>query len=174
MDSGYVVMLLGEFVISSVLTRCNKNLKQRTDQRYSPQKDQGDRPWTDQCYDSVLQLSFIQKVKEKTSSRHEGMLTQKTQREERPPAQFWLLFLHIFSLPHEPALCKLGYPGGCLFYLRSYSGPPTSLYSTFVGFSPLCLLAATILDSFFLFYLSMPKKKNYSFETNRLEISCVC
>lgn len=65
---------------------------------------------------------------------------------------------------------------GCfyLFYLRSYSGPPTSLYSTFVGFSPLCLLAATMLNSFFLFYLSMPKKKNYSLETNRLEISCVC
>ena len=59
MYSGYVVMLLGEFVISSVLSRCNKNLKRRTDQRYSAQKDQGDRPWTDQCYDSVLQLSFI-------------------------------------------------------------------------------------------------------------------
>ena len=116
MDSGYVVMLLGEFVISSVLSRCNKNLKQRTDQRYSPQKDQGDRPWTDQCYDSVLQLNFIQKVKEKTSSRHEGMLTQKTQREERPLAQFWLLFLYVFPPPPGSALCNLGQPGG-LFVL---------------------------------------------------------
>lgn len=59
MDSGYVVVLSGEFVISSVLSRCNKNLKRPTDHRYSPQKDQRDRPWTDQCYDSVLQLSFI-------------------------------------------------------------------------------------------------------------------
>ena len=39
-----------------------------TDQSYS---------WIDQCYNSVLQLSFIQKIKENTSSRHEGMLTQK-------------------------------------------------------------------------------------------------
>ena len=59
MDSGYVVMLSGEFVISSVLSRCNKNLKRWTDQRYSPQKDQCERPWMDQCYDSVLQVSFI-------------------------------------------------------------------------------------------------------------------
>ena len=39
------------------------------------------------------------------------MPIQKTRREERPPAQFWLLFLYVFSPPPEPALCKLGQPG---------------------------------------------------------------
>ena len=38
------------------------------------------------------------------------MPTQKTQREEKPPDQFWLLFLYVFSPPPGPALCKLGYP----------------------------------------------------------------
>ena len=33
---------------------------------------------TDQCYSSVLQLSFIWKIKENISSRHEGMMTQKS------------------------------------------------------------------------------------------------
>ena len=63
-----------------VLSRHHKNLKQRT---LRP----SDRPClssrADQCYSSVLQLSFIQKIKENTSSRHEGMPTQKTRREER-------------------------------------------------------------------------------------------
>ena len=49
---------------------------------------------------SVLQLSFIPKIKENTSMTCEGMPTQKTQREERErercPA---LLFLYVFSLP---------------------------------------------------------------------------
>ena len=56
---------------------------------------------------SVLQLSFFWQAKENTSLRHEGRPTQKTQREEKP-AQFWLLFLYVFSPPPEPALCKLG------------------------------------------------------------------
>ena len=47
----------------------------------------------------VLQLNFIWQAKENTSSRCEGRPTQKMQREERPEAQFWLLFLYVFSLP---------------------------------------------------------------------------
>ena len=83
----------------------------------------------DQCYSLVtaqfkqwtrvpaqLQLSFIWQGKENTPSRHEGGPTQKTQREEKPEAQFWLLSLYVFSPPPEPALCKLGKPGG-LFVL---------------------------------------------------------
>ena len=85
----------GEFVISSVMSRHNKNLKRRMDQ----------------CYSFVLQLSFIQKVKENTFSRREGMPTQKTQREERPTAQFRLLFLCFFSPPPGPVICKLDQPG---------------------------------------------------------------
>ena len=45
------------------------------DQRHSSRRDQ--------CYNSMLQLSFIWKTKENTSSRPEGMPTQKTRREER-------------------------------------------------------------------------------------------
>ena len=56
----------------------------------------------------VLQLSFIWQAKENTSLRHEGRPTQKTQREEKATAQFWLLFLYGFSPPPEPALCQLG------------------------------------------------------------------
>ena len=76
----------------------------------------------DPCYSSVIQLSFIQKAKENTSSRHEGRPTQKMQRDEKPPAQFWLLFLYVFSPPPESALCKLGQPGG-LFVLPAVLTP---------------------------------------------------
>ena len=55
----------------------------------------------------VLQLSFIWQAKENTSSRDEGWLTPK-RREEKPTVQFWLHFLHVFSPPPEPFLCKLG------------------------------------------------------------------
>ena len=46
----------------------------------------------------VLQLCFIWQTKENASWRREGWLTQKMQREVRPEAQFWLLFL----CPHPP------------------------------------------------------------------------
>ena len=55
----------------------------------------------------VLQLSFIWQAKENTSLRYEGGPTQKMQREEKPPAEIWLLFLYDLSPPPEPALCKL-------------------------------------------------------------------
>ena len=81
------------------------------DQHYSPRTGQHQSSWMDQCYCSVLQLSFIQKIKETTSSRPEGMTTHETRIErERPPA-FWLLLLSVFSPLPGPALCKLGQPG---------------------------------------------------------------
>ena len=124
----------GEFVIFSVLSCSSKNLKQ----------------WTDHCYSSMLQLSFIGQAKENTSSRHEGGLTQKTRREEKTEAQFWLLFLCFFlpalSLPYV----NWSSQEGCLFYLRS-SLWFSDLCSIFTGFSLLCFLATTTLDFFFLF-----------------------
>ena len=100
----------------------------------------------------MLQLSFIWQAKENTSSRREDWPTQKMQREERTPAQFWLLFLYVFSFPPEPALCKLGWSGG-LFVLTEVLtlvlGPSFVLFSQ--AFSFLCLLATTVMDSFFLF-----------------------
>ena len=70
----------GEFVISSVLSRCSKNVKQ----------------WTDHCYSSVLQLSFIWQAKENTSLRRKGWPTQKVQREDRGPI-LAPLFICFFS-----------------------------------------------------------------------------
>ena len=73
---------------------------------------------TDQCYSSVLLLSFIQKIKGKY--RREGMPTQKTRRGEREracahgrerPQALWLLFLYVAPPSPGPALCKLGQPG---------------------------------------------------------------
>ena len=49
-----------------------------TDQHYSLRMDQCYSSQMDRCYSSMFQLSFIQKVKENTSLRYEGMLTQKT------------------------------------------------------------------------------------------------
>ena len=43
---------IGEFVISSVLSQHNKNLKRQMDQCYIP--------GTDQCYSSVLQLFYLE------------------------------------------------------------------------------------------------------------------
>ena len=72
--------LLGECVISPVLSRYSKNLKRQMNQ----------------CYSSVLQLSFIWQAKENASSRCEGGPTEKMQKEEKPQAQFWFLFLYVF------------------------------------------------------------------------------
>ena len=46
--------VLGECVISSVLSHHNKNLKQQTLHLLACHSS-----WTDQCYSSVLQLSFV-------------------------------------------------------------------------------------------------------------------
>ena len=83
------------------------------DHHYSPRTDQCHSLWIDQCYSprvekcfsSVLQLSFIQKVKENTSWRPEGMPNQKARGEERPLAQFWLLSFVSFS--SSPGACTL-------------------------------------------------------------------
>ena len=128
--------MLGECVISSVLFHHNKNSKRQTsvtsDRCYSSQTALRYSSWTDQCHSSMLQLSFIWKIKENTSLRHEGMLTQKTWREERVrarergkgkererkcegeggrdreregPLDFWLLFLYVFFF--SPWACPM-------------------------------------------------------------------
>ena len=86
------IRIVRGLAISLVLSHHNKNLKHHS-------------PRTDQCYSSVLQLSFILKVKENTSLRTEGMPIQKIQK-ERPPAQFWLLFLYVFFFS-SPWACPL-------------------------------------------------------------------
>ena len=83
----------------------------------------------DPCYSSViahfklwasvtaqLQLSFIWQAKENTL-RHEGGATQKTQREEKKEAQFWLLFIYVFSLPLCLPYASWAGQECCLFHL---------------------------------------------------------
>ena len=88
----------------------------------------------DQCY-SLVTLSLIWQAKENTSSRCEGGPTQKRQRER-------LNF--FFPSPPEPALCKLGEPGG-LLVLPEVLTP--ILRSSFVLFS-------RAFSFFFFFFLS--------------------
>ena len=93
--------MLGEFVISLVLFPCSKKLKR----------------WTD----LVLQLSFIWQAKENTSLRHEGWLTQKIQREEKPGANFVSSFYVLFLLCLSLSYVNWASQEGCLFYLRLWS-----------------------------------------------------
>ena len=118
------IVLLEKCVISSVLSRCGKNLKQ----------------WKDQCYSSMLQLSFIWQAKENTPS---GMRVgqPKSRKEKKNPqlsfgSSFYLLFLLPLSLPYVNWASQEGY----LFYLRF----SLFLCSIFLGFSLLCLLAPPI------------------------------
>ena len=118
-----------------------------TDQRYSHRLDQ--------CYISVLQLSFIQKVKENTPLRCESMPTQKTQREERPQTILALLFMFLLfplGLPYENWASQ----DCCLFCLRSSfrSSDLPLFYFHGLFFS---LLATAILASFsYSKYLKFP------------------
>ena len=65
-----------------------------------------------------LQLSFIWQAKENASSRHEGGLFQKIQREKRPVVQFWLLFIYFFSPPLSLPFVNWASKEGYLFHLR--------------------------------------------------------
>ena len=94
--------LSGECVISSVLSHHSKNLKWQT------------------SVTARLQLTF----KQQTSISAQFYLASKgkyilkagrqanTKEETIRGVQFWLLFSYIFPPPPEPALCKLGQPGG--------------------------------------------------------------
>ena len=111
-----------EFLTSSVLSQHNKNVKR------------GNSSQMDQHYSSVLQLSFIQKIKE-IGHANPGVI-------QRDPG-LWLHFLCIFSPPPGPSLCKLGQPG-VLFVLPEVFtlvlGPSFVLFSQdfpFLVFQPL-------------------------------------
>ena len=110
-----------------------------------------------QLSDSVTAQFYLEN--ENISLRHEGMLTQKTQREEResvcwretlgPLAPLFIcLFLHracpMYIGLARNAVCSTSGP---------HSSPWSFLSSIFAGFSLPCLLATAILDSFFLFKL---------------------
>ena len=111
--------LSGECVISSVLSHHNKNLKWRTSIRalgWASVTALGQTGVTGPCYSS----------EENTSSRREGMSTQKMRREEREterPLAFgssFYMFL-FFSPPPRPGLPYVNWASQecCLFYVRS-------------------------------------------------------
>ena len=126
----------GEFVNSSVLYCCNKNLKWRTDQHYSSQMDRCYSPQTDQCYSSVGQLSFIYKQR-KIHSQGVMECRPKRCKEKRGPSPV--------SAPH--CICFFVLPLGlpyvnwasqecCFFYLRSSLQSLDLPLFNFCGFSP--------------------------------------
>ena len=133
---------VGEFVISSVLS-----LQQKLEETDGPELQPSDGPvLTAPCYSSVL---FRKQRRIHPRGVRAGR-PKRPQREERPPAQFWLLFLYFFSPHPGPALVNWASQESCLFYLR-FSLTRTFLCSIFMGFSLPYLLATTILDSFFRF-----------------------
>ena len=111
------MVMLGECVISSVLSLCSKHLKW----------------WT--SVTGQLQLSFIWQAKENTSSRCEGGLSQK-KRGLNFGSSFYIFFLLPLSQPYVNCASQ----EGCLFHLR-YSlvlGPsfvPFLCASPFLSFS---------------------------------------
>ena len=106
----------------------------------------------DQCYSSIRAQSFIQQAKESTPSRREGGLISK----ERPQSVLASSF-HMFvsyptlSLPHANWASQEGgmfVSPEVLTLVHGFSFVPF-----LQAFPFLCLLATTILDSFFLFFL---------------------
>ena len=99
----------------------------------------------------VLQLcvtaQFYLASKGKYSLKAWRQVDPKDTKRRGAPTQFLAsIFMCFFSLPPEPALCKLGYPGG-LFTWGPYSSLQAFLCSIFTGFSLLFLLSTTMLSS---------------------------
>ena len=127
----------GDSVIPSVLYHRSKNLKRRIDQ----------------CHNSVT-VQFYLVSKGKCILEHQGVPTQKKWRERTRLNLALFSFLCFFLLPLNLPCVIWARQEGCSLLLR------LSLWSSglplfyFCEFSLLCLLATTILDSFFLFYLT--------------------
>ena len=80
-----------------------------------------------------------------------GPADPKDTKRREAPVQLWLLFLYVFFAPWGLPYVNWASQECCLFHLRFSLCPLTFLCSIFLGFSLPCLLATTILDSFFLF-----------------------
>ena len=76
------------------------------------------------------------------------MRAGRPKRQERKRSPLPPPFIYFFLFPQTLPYVNWASQEGCLFNLRS-----SLLCSIFTVFSLLCLLATTILDSFFLFYL---------------------
>ena len=115
---------VGEFVISSVLSHHSKHLKQQMDQ----------------CSSSVLfrkqRRIHPPDVKAGRLKRYEGKRCPSTPPPLLPPLNFGPSFYMIFSPPPILSYVNWASQEGCLFYLRSHSGPWTFLCSVFCGLFP--------------------------------------
>ena len=137
----------GECVISSVLSRHSKNLKQRMDQ----------------CYSSVLLASKGKYILETWGWANPKDSKRSPNPSRLPP------FIHLSPLlwacPMQIGVTRRAvcFPWG------PHSGPWIFLCSIFTGFSLLCLLATTILDSFFYSnYPADPCSQSYSFSSSHV------
>ena len=128
----YICMhVSGECVISSVLSHHNKNLK-----------------W----HPASVTAQFCLESKENCNLEMWGHADPKdTERRQAPQLNFWLPFLCFFLLPLSLPYVNWGNQEAvCFTWGPDHSSPQTFLCSVSAGFSH-CLLATTILDSFFLF-----------------------
>ena len=91
-----------------------------------------------------------ERERERKNAQHAG---ERERESEQASEQGFGSSSYVFP-PPGPALCKLGLARSAVCSTWSlHSGPRTFFCSIFAGFSLLCLLASTILDSFSLFYL---------------------
>ena len=137
--------MLGECVISSVLSRHSKNLKQQMDQHYS----------------SVLLASKGKYILEAWAWANPKDSKRSPNPSRLPP------FIHLSPVLWA-CLMQIGLTGRAVcFPWGPQSGPRTFLCSICVGFPLLCLLATTILDSFsYSNYLTDPCNQSYSFSNS--------
>ena len=109
-------------------------------------------PWAGPVLQLRVTAQFYLESKGKYVLKAGGNAEPKDVKRREASAHCWLLFLYVFPPPRGPALCKLGWPGVLYVLpevLTPVLGPSFVLF--FTGFSFPCLLATTILDSFFLF-----------------------
>ena len=108
---------------------------------------------------SVLQLGFTWQAKENTSLRCEGRQNWEEKRSQRLNfgSSFYVLYEHMFYmfflyiLPLSLSYANWASQEAVCFTWGAHSGPWAFLCPIFTGFSLLCLLATTVIDSFFLF-----------------------
>ena len=121
------MVMSGEFVISSVLSRCGQKFETtdrpvlhprvnflRQTSVTAPCNFFRQISIAVPCYSSVL----FRKQRKIHPQGVRADWPQKTWREEKPLAQFWLLFLHIYLLPLGLPYVNWASQECCLFYLR--------------------------------------------------------
>ena len=140
--------LLGEYIISSVLSHRSKNLKRQT------------------SVTAQLKLSFIWQAKENTSQSREGTPSQK-----KREAQFWLLFLYVWSPPPEPVLCKLGQPGELFVSPEGLTPVLRFSFVLFLQASPVFVFQPSPFRTPFSYsnYLTYPFKRSQNFHWSPLK-----